>query len=358
MTAASALKITVIKPDDTRTTLELMNEFKALSMQDNLTAEKQKLDIIHAFEKIIKKALPPQYRLAESLKPDADFPMDPTVRDALYYFMFAFGLFESVAGSYLSGAALFSLIPGISNPALMISSLVFTILSSVLFYAFEVTFLKEALGISSINTDFTEKVKTYSSQLNTTIAINRLLATIHVQDMNTALYDEYVQLTGLLNQDLRNKLANMGQYPESLLKNVLKIGVLAFGALSSIAGSYFFANSLMAMVAASWVGTPIGWTVVILTVIAGLGFYYAMDATSMIRLVNPAFDTYATLKQDLERFEAVYGNDLNDVRLTKNRFVEKKPMQDCGTQTDYSFFKSDNIQGADWIDCDYKKLPG
>ena len=232
------------------------------------------------------------------------------------------------------GSTLFALIPGISNPVLLVASIAFTVLSSVLFYAFEVTFLKDALGIHYKNTDVALFVEIYTSQLKTTISINQLLTTIHMQEVKNSVYNEYIQLTNLLNQDLRSKHAAIGPYPESILKKILKVGILAFGALSSIAGSYFFANALLTVLAASLVGTPVGWAIIGLTVLAGLGFYYAMDATSMIRLANPAFDKYHLLKKELEQFKDIYHDDLNLVTSIKDRFIEKKPTQDMYTQTE------------------------
>ncbi len=323
--------------NETSTILQLLQAFERLNLPADQIAslgiEKQKLYLIQLFETMIKREIPRQYTVPKLTMQPVNYSFNQTARELFYYFLLAFGLFENVAGSYLFGAALFSLIPGISNPALMIASLIFTALSSVLFYTFDVTVLKEAFGIPCSDTDFAQLIETYSIQLKTTIAINQLLSTMHVQNINALTFDEYRQLITLLNVDLRNKLAGIEPYPASLLKNILNAGMLAFGALSSIAGSYFFVNTLMMMVAASMVGTPIGWTIVALTVISGLGFYYALDAINMIQLVNPVYDSYDTLKKELELFKDHYGEDLGSVKSTKDRFVERMPTQDASTQT-------------------------
>ncbi len=323
--------------NETSTILQLILAFEGLNQPadliDKLGVEKQKLYIIQLFEITIKKEVPRQYTAPALTKEIVNYSLNQTARELFYYFLLAFGLFENVAGSYLFGEALFSLIPGISNPALMITSFIFTALSSVLFYVFDVTLLKEAFGIPSSDTDLEQLIETYSIQLKTAIAINHLLSTIHMQNINALTFDEYRQLITLLNLDLRNKQAGMEPYPESSLKNILNAAILAFGALSSIAGSYFFVNTLMMMVAAPMVGTPIGWTIVVLTVISRLGIYYALDAISMIQLANPVFDRYDTLKKELQLFKDHYHEDLGSVKSTKERFVEKMPMQDASTQT-------------------------
>jgi hypothetical protein len=95
------------------------------------------------------------------------------------------------------------------------------------------------------------------------------------------------------------------------------------------------ANSLITLLAPTLLGTPIGWSMVCLTVIAGLGFYYAMDATSMTRLINPSFDGYHTLQNELQAFVPRYHDDLAHIKCIKERFIEKKP-----TQTATENFKS------------------
>lgn len=340
--------------NETSTVRQLIDVFELLSKESDqiniLDIEKQKLHIAQLFEIIIKKEIPRQYIMPTLPKETIKHSLNQTTRTFLYYFLLIFGMFECVAGSYLFAAELFMLIPGISNPVFIMATLIFTILSSVLFYAFEVTFLKEVLGIPYDDTEFAQLIETYSEQLKTTITINQLLSTIHMQNVDSSTFDEYRELVTLLNKELRNKPNNMPSYPESTLKNILNAGVLAFGALSSIAGSYFFVKSMMMMVASSMLGTPIGWTIIALTVLSGLGYYYSMDAISMIRLAHPVYASYETLKKELNLFKEHYPDDLDSVKSTKDRFSEKKQTEEASTQTDppsvsvstssMSFFKS------------------
>ena len=318
--------------------LHLIQAFEALSQQTNalerLLVEAEKLRLINAFETIIRQNIqlyhPPlpheeQY-ISEAFK--------QCCRDVLYYFLLFVGLIQNAATVYIFWFDLFSLIPAISNPIVIFLSIFNTVLSSFLFYSFEVTFLHEALGITGSNTALSQLLELYSQQLQSTCAINQLLSSIHMLPVNHAQYDHYLQFITLINQDLRLKYVAMGNYPESILKHILKVVALVFGALSSITGSYVAVNALLTTLAASWVGAPLGWGLIITAIVVDLGFYYAMGATSTARLINPDFDNYQELKKELGLFQVAHGDDLYAIRTIKNRFFERKPMQDASTQTE------------------------
>ncbi len=280
--------------------------------------EEKKLELILEFEAIIRKKMPEEYSLPQQKKPKPATWLKPRHWEMLYYFVLVFGMFESIAESYLFGSELFTLIPGISNLTLFTASFVFTVLSSILFYAFEVSFIKEALGFPDGITVFAGLIDTCSRQVKSAKNINDLLRTAYIMSIDQTLFDDYRKLVKLINEDLRNKQANPVPYPESVLNDIMNFGVIAFGALSSVAGSYFFAHYMMALMAASLIGTPLGWAIIALTALSGLGFYYAMDATSMVRMVYPAYEEYDALCDELEQFRETYKDDLLKVTSIKN----------------------------------------
>ena len=139
-------------------------------------------------------------------------------------------------------------------------------------------------------------------------------------NVENEVYDHYIELITLLNENFRLKERELQPYPESMLTTILKMVVLVYGAISSLASSYFFADTMLNMAAASLVGTPVGWTLVMLTMLCGLGFYYAMSYTSMINLVMPAFDEHQALKEGLEQFSANYSDDLKGVISIRKQY--------------------------------------
>ena len=333
--ACNTLPLVTIEP---RTLAHLIQAFERLSQPNNtlerLSAETEKLLIIEALETIIlqetHRYIPPLPR-AEQHWQDA---LEQRGREILYYFLLLLGMIQNAATSYLFWLDLFSLMPALSNPIVIFLSVCSMILASGLFYSFEVTFLHDAIGINGSNTELSQILELYSKQLNTARDINQRLASMHMLPIEHEQYDGYLELIGLINQDLQVKHASMGHYPESTLKQVLKAIALTFGAFSSAAGSYVATQSLLTTFASCWVGTPIGWGLILTAIVVDLGFYYAMGATSTARLINPEFDHYQTLKKELALFQTTYPEELHTVRNIKHRFFERKPMQDASTQTD------------------------
>ena len=138
--------------NETLSTLQLQEALNALIADDahhhnHLAREKQKLDIIIALEHRIQEAI-------SSLAPEE--PAEPPPKRSIfkkitgrlfYYFLLTFGLFEDAIGSYLYGSTLIGAIPGIPHPVLIVCSIIFTALNCLLFYAFEVSMMKQAFGI-------------------------------------------------------------------------------------------------------------------------------------------------------------------------------------------------------------------
>ncbi len=332
---------THIRPmDESLSLLQLMQAFEALTQQTNplerLPVEAEKLRLIQAFEALILNAVhlytPPlqnsEQGWLEALKQHG--------RDMLYYFLLWLGMIQNAATGYLFWLDLFSLMPTLSNPMVVFLSICCMIFGSGLFYSFEVTFLQDALGITGSNTELSRLLDLYSEQLHATSAIHQWLTSMHMWSVEPEQYDGYLRLTTLINQDLQIKQAKMGHYPESLLKQMLKAMALTFGAFSTIAGSYVATNTLLTTFASCWVGTPLGWALILTAMIVDLGFYYAMGATSTAQLINPDFDHYQTLKKEFESFQTTFPGELHAMKGIRHRFFERKPMQDASTQTSES----------------------
>lgn len=326
------------EPIDKQLTIhQLIEEWVTLTTinteENKLDIERQKLRIIEAFQALISVDLPAHY-LANNSEQKSDYFLPQRVREIIYYFLLIFGLFEDCAGSYLFGSTLFSLIPGLSAPWLAVASLIFVGLSSVFFLAFQGTFLKEALEMPYTSSDASTLLELYTKQLHMTIAINKLIATIYMMPLDNALYDDYIQLATLLNKNLELRHKKLETYEQSMLKDICEIGLLAFGAISSIAGSYFMANIMISLLAPMLIGTPIGWAIIGMTIIASLIINFSMGTSSIVRLVHPDFDVHQTLKKDLASFQATYPEELKKTASIKGRFFEKAPQVSVCTQTD------------------------
>ena len=221
----------------------------------------------------------------------------------LYYFLLTFGLIEQCAGSFVFGASLFGLIPGISNFSLIAVSLIYTFLDSLLFYAFEVTFLKEALGINSLNSEFGELLKVYKEQLYYIELLN-----IHIDALKrnpNFTNDVLLETLEKLNQDMIKKCQQMQEQEVSSLRTSIQYGVLSFGVLANVAESYFLAHSFLILLAPTLAFTGMGYLLIAITIIANLGFFFAMGANSVVKIIHPELDDFKALKQELNHFTSV-----------------------------------------------------
>lgn len=304
----------------------------ALDTAPELSIEIQKLDFLRNTELQIKKDLLMRHD-ADDFKKKKLSTFKRFFKKAFFSFLITFGLLEDAAGSYLYASALFTLIPGITNPVTKAMSAIFTILNCTFFYAFEVSILKEALGITSETIKVRSFIDVYIQQLKITTAINQLLTTANVLTMNQATYQEHTRLAVLFNDDLKAKQEKTGSYHESIPRKLLKWGVIGFGLLDSVSGSYFMSTSLLAIISAPLLGTPVGWLIISLTVIAGLGFYYAMGAKSMIQLVCPERAKFKELKKSLDEFEPKNDHDFDAIH-SMHRSIKKVTTQDSQTQTE------------------------
>ena len=309
----------------------------ALSTEPELSIEIQKLDFLRNTELQIKKELK-MHDDADDLKKKELSTFKRFFKKAFFSFLITFGLLEDAAGSYLYASALFTLIPGITNPVTMAMAAIFTILNCTFFYAFEVSILKEALGITSETIKMESLIDVYLQQLKITTSINQLLTTASVLTMDHVVYENYTKLAVLFNGDLKTKQKKTGSFHESIPRKLLKWGVIGFGLLDSICGSYFMSTSLLAIISAPLLGTPIGWLIISLTIIAGLGFYYAMGAKSMIQLVCPERAKYKELRKSLNEFKSKDDHDFDAIH-SMHRSIKKVTTQDSQTQTEPLIYK-------------------
>lgn len=301
----------------------------------DLVQERLKLNFLKQNEEALKKKLSLDIALA---KAETKIPRYKRLIYRLTYsFLLLFGLIEQASGSYIFALALFGIIPGISRPLLIGLSIIFTVLDAILFFAFEVSFLKSALkgtlGFPLSETKANSFIDAYLEQLTLATSLNAILSSTHALTLDVEELDHYLKLSALINKDLLEKQKKFGSYQESLPKKILKWGVIIFGALSSIAGSYFMAISLLAAISASLIGTPLGWALIALTIIAGLGFYASMNAKGMSELINPNKLKFNELKKDFSTFKPKSEADIAAIMSLRQSLI-KKPVASASTQTE------------------------
>jgi hypothetical protein len=291
------------EPNEQMTISKLSQLFKELKdtktdQQSTLAHEKKKRAIIELVVKRIEKECAMVERDDQNKK---DAQSASCAQQSLYYFLLGFGMFRDAARSYLFGLIVLSLIPGLMNPILIAGSALYAALDCILFYAFEVSLLKRALGIAYEDID--ESLEVYSQQMALTLKIVSCLPALVLKEE----HKDYREFLDLAHEDLNKKHTEMKKNEESNYQRAFKYAIIGFGAFSSGAGSYYFmVNVFLAVWAASLIGTPIGFALIALTIVAGLGFYYAMGASSMARLANKDYEQFNNLKKEYSFFEKKY----------------------------------------------------
>lgn len=325
MPLITTLEINVLATEENLSIEALIESFKKLvsldDSKDILSIEMKKLRIMQLIEQHIKKEKSLQCATIIEPKEVNTTSFNLICKRLFYYFLLVFGLFQDASSTYLFGYALIALIPGISNLVLIPLSILFTALECVLFYAFEVSLLKSALGIPHEETDISLLIDTYSEQLKTTF---KLLSIIPIVTIDDDRYEDIMKFVDLLHADQLKKHFLINAHKEPMWKKVLNYSVTSFGALSSIAGSYFMANAFLTVWAASLMASPVGIVIILLTMVSGLGFYYAMGATSMQRLVNPNHDKFVALKTEFTVFQDGYENNVSQIQAMKTQFENFK----------------------------------
>lgn len=217
----------------------------------------------------------------------------------LYYGLIGFGLLEQCAGSFVFGFSIVSLIPGLPKFSILLLSAIYTLLDSILFYAFEITFLKEALGIESVESELTQLILLYKQQLCLAKQINIHVNALKITD---ACSTEHLELLKMINQDLIDKYQQMQNKKISIYREILKYGVLTFGVCANIAESYFFAHTFLLLLSSTLPFSGLGYLIIAITITANLGFFYAMGASSVIKIIHPELSDFQELKKELQFF--------------------------------------------------------
>lgn len=284
----------------------LITEFKALDKKlDNLEYETRKLIIL----KIIKERLRLKLHMTNepiNIPPEVIPDYKQNIMQFVYRFCLVFGCFEKAAGSFLFGSNLFILIPGISHFSLYALTTIYTLLDALLFYAFEVSFLKKALGVVLTENGACLLNETYKEQLQTTIEINIILNRRETFDWNADEYLAYCEAMKLFNAHLIKKHSGMKKHSTTMLKRCIENAVVLFGALSSVADSYFMAKTALVTLHISFMSSPLGCALVIAIVVSALVFYYAMGMKSMSELLNPERKSHNSLLEGLTLFRKEY----------------------------------------------------
>jgi len=166
------------------------------------------------------------------------------------------------------------------------------------------------------------------------VKINQQLTSLATLVCTEDDFNNYVILATLLNASRVKIYDDIAAHQLSRIRKILKVGIIAFGVLTNIAGSYYFVLSSLAAVAPALVGTPLGWGIIVLTILAGIGFYFAMGGSAMANILNQDYDRFQVLKKDISDFKKNHADELPKIAAIRNKFVSGRAKGvDKATQT-------------------------
>jgi hypothetical protein len=190
------------------------------------------------------------------------------------------------------------------TPVVLTTAFVFTIVNSFLFLSFEVHMLKEAMGIDSrsdikkcLDLDAEEKkhIKTVQGQL-------KKLA----QNVDQNQLEQFNSINEACNKLMKFKkqFYTAQLTKNNKLQNIKNAVCLALGSITTIAGSYFWATTLIHFFTTFFLlSNPVGWTITGVAMFTSLAFFLAMRGKSTIKGSNPEIEQYEKLQKKISEWK-------------------------------------------------------
>jgi hypothetical protein len=194
----------------------------------------------------------------------------------------------------------------LSHPVLLISSGIMMLLSSALFYSFEIALLKKALGIPEQKSVSAKRIEEQIACVKLVIEINRAYENINNLDRVIGDPEKFAEIEEeikKINQIVTKQKNYFDPGREALVFRLLRNFITLHGAFMAVAGGYFFAKSLMLVLCPFILSSPIGMIVIGLTCVVSVSLYCAMRASGMMNLKSPRLMLAHQLKKELNDFK-------------------------------------------------------
>ena len=286
---------------------EVINELETHLKSQKLSDEQKKgLENYRlCFIELVSNALKPYETKADKIEKITKFKI---ARKIAFWALVVVGVVQDSIANYLFFETTLLLIPGIISPIVIAISLFMTLACVIFFVAVEIASMKKALGIAAEDQKEKRRLgEVYVSEVDELKKVNDILLDRSSEKKMKEANEDY---TGFANLAKRfNKLMRERKKSENMPKLQgkwsRKLGGVAFiflGLLMTGAGSYYMASGLIASVAAALVGTPVGWIIISLLIIASLAFFLALYGRSTFLMMNPEIKQQEALEKSLNNF--------------------------------------------------------
>ncbi|MCC2667059.1 MAG: hypothetical protein K0S63_975 [Gammaproteobacteria bacterium] len=260
-------------------------EVKAsVSEQDKIAIEESRL-------KIMKEMLAYLKENGDTQKKD---PLQEAVPQSstkwwakpVYVFLMLFNVLFMAIGGFLGAREI--LVDIISYLSPVIINLISGCLAAcecAMSYSISSPYVKKGLGLPEDEIARTIAI-IQNEQCQTTEAINaKLLSPQYYQSMTPSDYSEYTKLSSLFNDYISN--IKPIEFQEPVFKKRIRLFFTAVNMVLMMTNSFYMTTALLKVVAATLVGTPIGWAMIAGVILIQLAATSIMRSESMFEMLNP-----------------------------------------------------------------------
>ena len=251
-----------------------------------------------------------------------------------YYSLLVIGFLMDMGNAYCFGISLLSaLMPAFPEATLILFSIIYAGLDALLFLCFDACHLRENLGLNASYVQMRQLVSVYKQQIILMSRMNSDMSSIFSLHLSNKDYDEFIRFAEMATRDLRIKHRQLPQQDSDLWMRLMQPVLFAFGAVSSVAGTYFMVTSMMVVFLPTWVGTLAGALLTGFMATAGVFLHYVTGESGMDRVINRQEDSFNQLREQWDYFVLTYSDNLQALRLVRQHYQDKV-VHDMSTQYD------------------------
>jgi hypothetical protein len=324
-------------------TLLKMSKKKSLTTNQKTMLEEYRLALMEAMHKHLSQYVW-KAGSTQNKKVSKKSRILKSIQVVLLFIFSVIKLLQTVITEFIGfKSLLLFFIPTLASPLLLGIALSMTVVSVILFFAMQASMFRDKFGIS-LARNLKRRFEIYNDEVRTTQKLNEMLGNLNTHHITRQEYKECAALTVKFNRYIAVKKQKFSTYKEHPAKKAFRYGVLGFGAIMMIAGSYFGAVALLMAIASALVGTPVGWIIVGLLVATSLAFYFSGRDDAMTYLLNPIKKQFDKVNKRIKRFEVV-DEDTFETLTEKAEFKhEGRRLRDSTSTEGSTSDKSDDLE--------------
>ena len=237
----------------------------------------------------------------------------------LFGLLFVGGIVLDGIGNFIFALSLCSLISFMPAAASLYIAATITLINAAIFIVFDARFVAEMLKVKYIS-DENALFDIYEDQIDTVKMLNQALLQKNLTaNWTSSQLQTFNKIVLNLNEHLKSKIDSIKPYQEKTARKMGRYFISVVGIATTIGGSYFFAKTLLTLISAGLVGTPLGWGVACACIFISVAYYASKGIRNLYLTINSQEKKIQDIKQKLADF--VHDNSIDSTTL-KN--VESK----------------------------------